>query len=49
MVTDLDGFILKPFTGEELESALAGALRKEKGTDACRNGLRLPEKLPGCP
>jgi len=49
MMEGVDGFILKPFTGEELESALTGALRKEKGTDACRNSLRLPEKLPGCP
>jgi len=39
----VDGFILKPFTGEELESALAEVMGKGRGPGGSVDGLLAPK------
>ena len=43
MAEGVDGFILKPFTGEELESALAEVLGKKRGPGGRVDELIVPK------
>lgn len=44
MMEGVDGFLLKPFTGEELKSALAGVLQREHGPGGCVEVLVAPDR-----